>query len=66
MRTLITKKVVIYFVTRTNLPKEVMEYPGFPFSPEIHQSFIGHREVLDYIESFAQHYQLHKYIKVEY
>ncbi|XP_067937377.1 uncharacterized protein [Watersipora subatra] len=57
------KPTSMYNQLRTNLPKEVMAFPGFPFSDKIYESFIGHKDVLDYLESFAQHYQLHKYIK---
>ena len=41
-----------------------MAYPGFPFPTSVRESFIGHKVVLDYLESFAQHNQLHQYIKV--
>ncbi|XP_067938063.1 uncharacterized protein [Watersipora subatra] len=57
------KPTSMYNQLRTNLPKEVMAFPGFPFSDKIYESFVGHKDVLDYLESFAQHYQLHKYIK---
>lgn len=42
-----------------------MCYPGFPFSSSVHESFVGHKDVLKYIEDFAQHYQLHQYIQVK-
>ena len=48
---------------RTNLPKEVMAFPGYPF-PENLPSFIRHEDVLKYLEDYSQHYDLQKLIKV--
>lgn len=48
---------------RTNLPKEVMQFPDFPF-PEKEESFVHHADVLNYLEDYAMHYNLHQYIKV--
>uniref|UniRef100_A0AAR5NXM6 Flavin-containing monooxygenase n=1 Tax=Dendroctonus ponderosae TaxID=77166 RepID=A0AAR5NXM6_DENPD len=46
----------------TNLPKELMEYEDFPYS-EVDKSFIDQKTVLNYIERFADRYNLHPYIK---
>jgi len=50
--------------SRTNLPKEVMAFPGFPF-PDHLPSFIKHQDVLKYLEDYATHYDLLQYIKVD-
>lgn len=49
---------------RTNLPKEVMAFPDLPFPDDIKESFIGHRHVLNYLELYAQVYDLKKHIRV--
>ena len=48
---------------RTNLPKEVMAYPGFPF-PKHLPSFVVHKDVLQYLQDYAKHYDIEKFIKV--
>lgn len=48
---------------RTNLPKEVMAFPGFPFKTSL-PSFIRHEEVLNYLQEYSSHYDLQKFIKV--
>lgn len=50
---------------RTNLPKEVMAFPDFPF-PEGDESFLHHSEVQKYLEDYAQHFDLYPHIKVIY
>ena len=35
----------MYKSLRTNLPKEVMAFPDFPFPPEVTHSFLHHTEV---------------------
>ena len=52
----------MYKNLRTNLPKEVMAFPDFPFAtcPE---SFVHHTKVLDYLESYARHLQLGQYVR---
>lgn len=47
---------------RTNLPKEVMLFPDFPFSSHL-PSFISHYDVLDYLKSYATHYELNQFIR---
>lgn len=41
-----------------------MAFPDYPFSTCL-KSFIRHEEVLDYLEGYASHYDLLKYIKFE-
>ncbi|XP_050725812.1 uncharacterized protein LOC127003340 isoform X2 [Eriocheir sinensis] len=52
----------MYKNLKTNLPKEVMQFPDFPF-PEQEESFLHHTDVLGYLEDYAKHYELHQYIK---
>ena len=50
------------FLPRTNLPKEVMGLPDFPFDSSL-PSFVHHSDVLHYLEQYAEHYQLYQYIQ---
>ncbi|XP_060579376.1 uncharacterized protein LOC132736291, partial [Ruditapes philippinarum] len=52
---------VAYKNLRTNLPKEVMAFPGFPFPSHL-PSFIKHEEVLQYLKDYSQFYKLEKAI----
>ncbi|KAK3086070.1 hypothetical protein FSP39_013045 [Pinctada imbricata] len=52
----------MYKNLRTNLPKEVMAFPQFPFKKSL-PSFIRHEDVLAYLESYAEHYDVYKHIK---
>ncbi|XP_041375778.1 flavin-containing monooxygenase FMO GS-OX-like 2 [Gigantopelta aegis] len=46
----------------TNLPKESMAFPGFPFDKKL-PSFIKSQDVLKYLEDYADHYDVIKKIK---
>lgn len=48
----------MYHGLRTNLPKEVMAYREFLFSRDIPKSFVTHRQVLDYLKSYRNHFNL--------
>ena len=50
-------------VTSTNIPKEAMAFLDYPF-PKNLPSFMGHQDVLKYLQDFADHYDLYKRIKV--
>ncbi|CAB3388769.1 Hypothetical predicted protein [Cloeon dipterum] len=52
----------MYKNLRTNLPKEIMCYPDFPF-PTYPESYVPSEKVLKYLLDFASHYQLRKIIK---
>lgn len=52
----------MYKNLRTNLPKEVMAFPGFPFKTSL-PSFIRHEDVLNYLQEYSSHYDLQKFIK---
>lgn len=54
---------MLNFLFRTNLPKEVMAFPNFPFQTSM-PSYIVHQDVLEYLKSYAAYYNLFKYIKV--
>lgn len=49
----------------TNLPIELMCYPNEPFR-EQKESFVSSNEVLLYYQSYAEKYNLHKFIKFEH
>ncbi|XP_030764744.1 senecionine N-oxygenase-like [Sitophilus oryzae] len=53
----------MYQGLRTNLPKEVMEYQNFPYDVNL-KSYITQPDVLDYINRFATHHNLHPHIKL--
>jgi len=52
----------MYKNLKTNLPKEVMAFPDFPFNSN-QESFIHHSKVREYLESYCQHFNLQKFIK---
>jgi len=53
----------MYKNLRTNLPKEVMAFPDFPFPENKETSFIHHSEVLEYLETYEKHFGVDKHIK---
>ncbi|XP_023348490.1 flavin-containing monooxygenase FMO GS-OX5 isoform X2 [Eurytemora carolleeae] len=53
----------MYRDLKTNLPKEIMCYPDVPMKSSIKDSFIHHSQVLEYLEEFAEQFDLKKYIK---
>ncbi|XP_035998540.1 flavin-containing monooxygenase FMO GS-OX5 [Fundulus heteroclitus] len=52
----------MYRDLRTNLPKEVMMFPDFPFDPQL-SSFLPHQEVQRYLESYCQRFQVRPHIQ---
>ncbi|KAL4659579.1 flavin-containing monooxygenase FMO GS-OX4-like isoform X1 [Arapaima gigas] len=54
----------MYRDLRTNLPKEVMMFPDFPFDPEL-PSFLSHQDVLQYLESYCHHQGITPHIKFD-
>mgnify|MGYP002803372342 FL=1 len=50
---------------RTNLAKEIMAYPDFPFAKHL-PSFISTEEVGNYLQDYADHFDLMKSIKVDH
>nr|XP_006128359.1 flavin-containing monooxygenase FMO GS-OX-like 4 [Pelodiscus sinensis] len=53
----------MYRDLRTNLPKEVMAFPDFPFAPSL-PSFLHHSDVLAYLESYADHFHLRQHVRL--
>lgn len=49
---------------RTNLPKELMAYPDMTYPSHIHQSFIHRSDVLSYLQEYAKHFDLERFIQV--
>lgn len=56
----------MYEGLRTNLPKEIMGYPDYPYPKDIEESFVPSAEVLKFLQSYAQHFDLSKYIKLQH
>ncbi|KAG8545714.1 hypothetical protein GDO81_020448 [Engystomops pustulosus] len=52
----------MYRDLKTNLPKEVMEFPDFSFNPSL-PSFIHHSEVLKYLEEYTDKFSIRPCIK---
>ena len=52
----------MYRNLRTNLPKEVMAFPDFPFQ-DLEESFVHHSQVLDYLKQYCEHFQLERFIQ---
>lgn len=49
----------------TNLPKEIMGFPGFPFPPH-DKSYVPSDVVLKYLHSFAETFDLIKFVNFEH
>ena len=50
---------------RTNLPKQVMAFPDHPFPNEL-PSFITNQDVVRYLDTYAERFELKKYIKLDH
>jgi cation diffusion facilitator CzcD-associated flavoprotein CzcO len=50
-------------IFRTNIPKEIMPFPDFPFH-ETEASFVHHTDVLRYLQEYAHNYGLYEHIRV--
>ena len=50
-------------LNRVNIPKELMELPGFPY-PEEWPSYITRQHVLQHLNNYIDHFDIRKYIKV--
>ena len=46
----------------TNLPKEVMAFPDYPFPPSSN-SYLHHTEISKYLEDYATNFNLKKYVQ---
>ncbi|XP_053703587.1 uncharacterized protein LOC128748664 [Synchiropus splendidus] len=52
----------MYRNLRTNLPKEVMMFPDFPFEEKL-SSFLPHEEVQRYLQSYCQNFGIRPHIR---
>ncbi|KAL4631387.1 flavin-containing monooxygenase FMO GS-OX-like 4 isoform X1 [Arapaima gigas] len=52
----------MYRDLRTNIPKEVMSFPDFPFDKRL-PSFVHHTEVRKYLEQYCDHFRLRDHIQ---
>lgn len=52
----------MYRDLRTNLPKEVMMFPDFPFDPQLN-SFLHHQEVQRYLERYCQSHHIEPHVR---
>ncbi|KAK5649047.1 hypothetical protein RI129_003939 [Pyrocoelia pectoralis] len=53
----------LYQGVMTNIPKEIMMYPDYPYPPEETKSYLGADEVFAYFKGYADTFNLHPYIK---
>lgn len=53
----------MYNNLKVNIPKEIMEIPGFPFPKEWNKSYITRQQCLEYLNMFANHFNLRKHIQ---
>ena len=53
----------MYRSLKTNLPKEVMAFPDFPFNDKEDESFLHHSQVCSYLRDYTAHYKLDPYIR---
>lgn len=51
------------FSVRTNLPKEVMMFPDFPFDSQL-CSFLPHQEVQNYLKQYCKEHHIQPHIRV--
>jgi len=58
-------KRITFYSARANNTKEMLGHPDFPLPSDIQESFIPRSMVLDYLENFANHFQLKQFIKVK-
>ena len=49
-------------ICRTNLPKEIMLFPDFPFPAHL-PSFPYHYDVYDYLKNYSRHFKLNRFIQ---
>ncbi|XP_028843955.1 flavin-containing monooxygenase FMO GS-OX-like 4 [Denticeps clupeoides] len=52
----------MYRDLKTNIPKEVMSFPDFPFERDL-PSFVHHTEVRKYLEKYCDHFQIRDHIQ---
>ncbi|XP_046745134.1 flavin-containing monooxygenase FMO GS-OX3-like isoform X2 [Diprion similis] len=50
--------------TKTNVPKEIMQIPDFPFKDQDGPSFVHHSVVRHYLWSYTKHFNLFPHIKL--
>lgn len=55
----------MYRNLRTNLPKEVMGFPDFPI-PDREESYLPAKDILQFLNDYADHFGLRKYIKFQH
>lgn len=56
----------MYKSLKTNLPKEIMELSGYRHKGQGDKSYIAANDVLNYLNDFADNFELRKYIKLRH
>lgn len=52
-----------FFFISTNLPEQLMEFPGFSMPPDSNRSFVPWEKISNYLRNFADNFDLKKSIK---
>lgn len=50
-------------VTKLQTPKPIYQFSDFPWPPSVVQDFPDQHQVLDYLQSYAVHFDLHRHIR---
>jgi thioredoxin reductase len=58
----IVETTAVYNNLKTNLPCVVMQFSDFPFPNKEPESYIGHKEMQEYLIAYSEKFQLFKYI----
>ncbi|XP_056016358.1 flavin-containing monooxygenase 1-like [Ostrea edulis] len=53
----------LYNSLKINVPKELQEFPSFPYPKEWKTSYISRQQCLEYINRFTDHFKLRQYIR---
>ncbi|XP_056016359.1 dimethylaniline monooxygenase [N-oxide-forming] 2-like [Ostrea edulis] len=54
----------VYNSLKINIPKELQEFPSFPYPKEWKTSYISRQQCLEYINRFTDHFKLRQYIRM--
>lgn len=58
----ISRECSVFF--RINVPKELQEFPSFPYPKEWKTSYITRQQCWEYLNMFTDHFNIRKYIRV--
>ena len=53
---------MVLILYRTDIPKQLMDFPDVPFGEDV-PTFMGHKHVSEYLQQFAEDFNLHDKIR---